>query len=79
MPLESEILLCDCTAGFDETRRVAVLDELTLTYAVVERQPGGRSRVLRRHIATLREARVHACASPPAAAPCPYDAAPTCA
>lgn len=70
MPLEPEILLCDCLAGFDDTCRFAVLDELTLTYSVVERQGGERSRVLRRHAASLREARYVACAGRGAA--CPY-------
>ncbi len=61
MPLENEILLCDCAAGFDDTRRFAVLDELTLTYAVVERQSQGEARVLHTRLASLREARAHAC------------------
>jgi hypothetical protein len=35
----------------------AVLDELTLTYSVVEHGVGGRTRKLRRHVRSLREAR----------------------
>ena len=71
MPLDTEILLCDCTAGFDDTRRFARLDELTLTYDVVERAGDGDPRVLRRHVASLREARAHACASRPGGVACP--------
>lgn len=65
MPLDTEILLCDCSAGFDDTRRFARLDELTLTYDIVERQGEGEPRVLRRHVASLRAARAHACAPRP--------------
>ena len=65
MPLETEILLCDCLAGFDDTRRFAVLDERTLTYEVVERRPGGPSHQLHRHVPSLREARARVCAVGP--------------
>jgi hypothetical protein len=58
MPFATEILLCACAA---DSRRFAVLDELTLTYDVVEREPDGRARVLHRHVASLREARACAC------------------
>ncbi len=69
MPLQTEILLCDCKAGFDDTRRFAVLDERTLTYDVVERQPGGRPQVLHRHVPSLRDARARGCALAPCAVP----------
>jgi hypothetical protein len=36
---------------------IAELDELTLTYCVVERGPEGRTLRLRRHVPSLREAR----------------------
>lgn len=65
MPLEPEILLCDCLAGFDDTRRFAVLDELTLTYDVVERRMGGPSHRLHVHVPSLREARARVCAIGP--------------
>lgn len=68
MPLDPEILLCDCMAGFDNTRRFAVLNESTLTYDIVQRAPGGRSQVLRRHVASLREARARACVTEPGGA-----------
>ena len=35
----------------------AVLDELTLTYSIVERAADGETRLLRRHVPSLREAR----------------------
>lgn len=72
MPIDTEILLCDCSAGFDDTRRFAQLDELTLTYDVVERQGEGKPRVLRRHVASLRDARAHACATRPNGIRCPF-------
>jgi hypothetical protein len=61
MPLRTEIPLCDCLSV--DGRRFAILDELTLTYDVVERERNGRTRVLRRHVATLREARAYTCAA----------------
>ncbi len=66
MPFETEILLCDCMAGIDDTRRFAILDECTLTYAIVQREAGGGARVLRRHVPSLREARARACVTGPA-------------
>jgi hypothetical protein len=57
MPLKTEIPLCDCS--------VAVLDLVTLTYDVVEREPGGRARVRRRHVPSLRQARAYACPGAP--------------
>ena len=36
---------------------IAELDELTLTYCVIERGPQGRALMLRRHVPSLREAR----------------------
>jgi hypothetical protein len=38
-------------------RLSAVLDELTLTYSIVERAADGETRLLRRHVPSLREAR----------------------
>ena len=72
MPLDTEILLCDCSAGFDDTRRFARLDELTLTYDVVEREGDGEPRVLRRHVASLREARAKARSSRSENVRCPF-------
>jgi hypothetical protein len=54
MQIRGHIPLCD------EHRLFAVLDELTLTYAVVERGPGGETRTVRRHLSSLREARAWA-------------------
>ena len=71
MHLETEILLCDCAAGFDDTRRFAVLDERTLTYDVVERRADGPARVLHRQVPSLRQARMHACAGRSYAGACP--------
>jgi transcription elongation GreA/GreB family factor len=77
MPIDTEILLCDCSAGFDTTRRFARLDELTLTYDVVQRQGDGEPRVLRRHVASLREARAQACATRTDDVTCPFEPATT--
>lgn len=77
MPIDTEILLCDCSAGFDDTRRFARLDELTLTYDVVEREGDGEPRVLRRHVASLREARARACATRTDDVSCPFGLATT--
>jgi hypothetical protein len=52
----TEVLLCDHAGG----RVYAVVDELTLTYAVVLRASDGSDRSLRRHVASLREARAWA-------------------
>jgi hypothetical protein len=41
-------------------RLTAVVDELTLTYDIVEIDPRGRARRLREYIPTLREARAWA-------------------
>jgi hypothetical protein len=38
-------------------RPIVVLDELTLTYSIVERAADGETRLLRRHVPSLREAR----------------------
>jgi hypothetical protein len=49
--------LCACE-GPDGPRWLrGVLDELTLTYSVVERATDGETRLLRRHVPSLREAR----------------------
>lgn len=57
MPLPTAVPLCDYEIADDSRQISAVLDELTLTYSIVERGPGGRMRKLRRHVASLREAR----------------------
>jgi hypothetical protein len=51
------MLLRDYWDGRQRCRLCAILDELTLTYDVVSRASDGRERALRRHIASLREAR----------------------
>ena len=61
MPMKTEVPLCDCLGVDVDGRRFAVLDELTLTYNVVERKPGEPTRVLQKHVATLREARAYGC------------------
>src|SRR4051812_7884523 len=57
MQTPHEVLLCD---DIDANQLWAVLDELTLTYSVVFRTRSGSSRALRRHVASLREARAWA-------------------
>jgi hypothetical protein len=47
----------ECQAAGGSVQPHAVLDELTLTYTVVERGHGGRTRELRRHVSSLRDAR----------------------
>jgi hypothetical protein len=48
-----------CHYGDGSGRRVlsAELDELTLTYCLVERRPNGHTLTLRRHVPSLHEAR----------------------
>jgi hypothetical protein len=58
MVARDEILLCD---DADSGQRiVATLDELTLTYGVMLRERDGRGRCLRRHFASLADARAWA-------------------
>jgi hypothetical protein len=57
MPLPADVPLCDYKIAADRRQLSAVLDELTLTYSIVERGPGGQTRKLRRHVPSLREAR----------------------
>jgi hypothetical protein len=52
--------LCDYKSANDWYQLWAVLDELTLTYSVCVRTPDGSSRALRRHVASLRDARAWA-------------------
>jgi hypothetical protein len=61
MPLPSNVPLCDYKIGDDRHELSAALDELTLTYCIVDRGPGERTRRLRRHVPSLREARRWAC------------------
>jgi hypothetical protein len=56
MALPIDVLLCDYETTDGLCQLSAVLDELTLTYSVVERG-GGRTRKLQRHMPSLREAR----------------------
>jgi hypothetical protein len=57
---EREIFLCEYHDEPDRHRLYAVLDELTLTYRVIERVSDGPPRALRRHIPSLRDARAWA-------------------
>jgi hypothetical protein len=57
MPKPIDVLLHECDAAGGPLHLRAVLDELTLTYTLVERGPDGRTRELRRHVPSLREAR----------------------
>ena len=56
------IPLCAYDDRAGRHRLSAVIDELTLTYDVVTRDPDGRCQVLSRHFATLRAARAWALA-----------------
>jgi hypothetical protein len=62
MHTQSEVLLCHVSAGPDRYHLYAVLDELALTYGVIQRAANGRERALRRHVASLSDARRWACA-----------------
>jgi hypothetical protein len=57
MPLPTDVLLCECETADGRRQLRAVLDELHLTYSIVESGPGDCVRELRRHVASLREAR----------------------
>ena len=61
MPIANEIFICDRTGGSGNYRLYAVLDELTLTYRVIQRAPDGDTHSMRQHIPSLREARRWAC------------------
>jgi len=58
--IANERFLCDYENADDWYQLWAVLDELTLTYSVLVRAPDGSSRALRRHAASLRDARAWA-------------------
>jgi hypothetical protein len=60
MQIPNELLLCEFERANNRSQLWAVLDELTLTYSVVVRAPDGSSFALRRHVPSLREARVWA-------------------
>jgi hypothetical protein len=60
MRIANERFLCDYKNANDWYQLWAVLDELTLTYSVLLRAPDGSSRALRRHVASLRDARAWA-------------------
>jgi hypothetical protein len=60
MRIANERFLCDYEDADDWYQLWAVLDELTLTYSVLVRTPDGASRALRRHVASLRDARAWA-------------------
>ncbi len=64
MLTQSEIFLCDGGDGPVPCRLYAVLDELTLTYRVIQRSPDGQVRELRHRVAGRRGA-------PPGAPPHP--------
>jgi hypothetical protein len=57
MGLPLDIPLCHYETGDGRQRLSARLDELTLTYCVVEQGPEGRTLELRRYVPSLREAR----------------------
>jgi hypothetical protein len=57
MPFSTYVPLCDYETADGRCQLSAVLDELTLTYSIVAIGAGGRTRRLRRHVASLREAR----------------------
>jgi hypothetical protein len=61
MQTSKTVFLCDYEDASGRSRLLAVLDELTLTYSVTAETPDGRSRALRRHVGSLREARGWAC------------------
>jgi hypothetical protein len=65
MPATTDILLAECDAPDGRQRLVAELDEVTLTYTIVARSPRGRTRALRRHVRSLRDARAWAIAYRP--------------
>lgn len=57
MRMPPDIPLAHYENGDGRRLLIAELDELTLTYCVVERGPEGRTLTLRRHVPSLREAR----------------------
>jgi hypothetical protein len=57
MLLPINVPLCDYETVDGQRQLSAVLDEVTLTYCIVERGVGGRTRSLRRHVPLLRKAR----------------------
>jgi hypothetical protein len=59
MPMDTpiEIPLCEYQNELGRHRLYAVLDELTLTYRVLISYPDGRTRALRQHVPSRRQAR----------------------
>jgi hypothetical protein len=57
MPLATDILLAEVDAPDGRQLLIAELDELTLTYTLVARSACGKTRRVRRHVRTLRDAR----------------------
>jgi hypothetical protein len=57
MPPPIDVLLCEYETADGRRQLRAVLDELHLTYSIVERGRADCTRELRRHVASLREAR----------------------
>jgi hypothetical protein len=62
MPSSSDIPLCVYVDSGGRHQLSAAVDELTLTYDVVDSGPDRRRRVLSRHFASLRSARAWATA-----------------
>jgi hypothetical protein len=62
MPSSSDIPLCVYVDSAGRHELSAAVDELTLTYDVVDSGPDRRRRVLSRHFASLRSARAWATA-----------------
>ena len=60
MQIPNERFLCDYARANGRWQVWAMRDELTLTYSVVVRAPDGTSFALRRHVASMREARAWA-------------------
>jgi hypothetical protein len=60
MQTGGEIFLGEYGDGPGAHRLYAVLDELTLTYGIIERPAAGHSRLLRRHMTSPRDARAWA-------------------
>ena len=56
MPVSIDVLLSETETAEGRRRLRAVVDELTLTYTIVE-DSGDRSRELRRHVRSLGDAR----------------------
>jgi hypothetical protein len=57
MHIHGDIFLCDHRDARGDYQLYAVLDELTLTYDIVQRRPRGVAHPLRRHVLSLDDAR----------------------